>query len=80
MSTGRTNLTFFYDRPPSSPVPLVVDITAKSRNSESLKRIRPERQGWWGDRVDWVQHLPRQGDGGVHDQTSYGSGECRCRR
>lgn len=59
-----TNLTFFYDRPPSRRVPPVVDITVGSLDPDSLNRIRPDRHGWWEDGINWVKELLRKGDGG----------------
>jgi hypothetical protein len=60
-----TNLTFFYDRPESSLMPPIVDITVGSLDSESLEKIRPDRHGWWDDGTEWIKKLLREGDGGV---------------
>lgn len=60
-----TNLTFFFDRPTSSPVPPIVDITVGSLDAESLSAIHPDRHGWWASGVPWVQRLFRNGDGGL---------------
>lgn len=60
-----TNLTFFYDRPESSPMPPLVDIAVGSLDSDSLEKIRPDRHGWWDDGTEWIKNLFRDGDGGV---------------
>ncbi|KAH8690142.1 hypothetical protein BGW36DRAFT_390274 [Talaromyces proteolyticus] len=59
-----TTLTFFYDRPVSSPMPPLVDITVGSLDNASLERIRPDRHLWWDDGTSWIQQLVRHGDGG----------------
>jgi hypothetical protein len=59
-----TNLTFFFDPPPSHPVLPIVDISVGSLDNESLNRIRPDRHGRWDDGVDWVKGLLQDGDGG----------------
>ncbi|KAK2756715.1 hypothetical protein FQN54_005161 [Arachnomyces sp. PD_36] len=60
-----TNLSFFYDRPASSPVPPIVDIAVGSLDAESLSAIHPDRHNWWASGVPWVQRLLREGDGGL---------------
>lgn len=60
-----TNLTFFYDRPASAPVPPIVDITVGSLDAERMSAIHPDRHNWWESGVPWVQRLLREGDGGL---------------
>lgn len=59
-----TNLTYYRDRPGSAPFPPIVDITVGSLDAESIELIRPDRQCWWDEGVDWVKQLLRKGDGG----------------
>ena len=60
-----TGLTFFFDRPASSPMPPIVDIAVGSLDSESLSAVHPDRHGWWASGVPWVQKLLRDGDQGL---------------
>jgi hypothetical protein len=63
-SSADIYVTFFFDRPSSSPMAPMVNITAGSLDPESLQRLSPERHGWWDDGVDWIKHILRQEDEG----------------
>ncbi|KAK2746994.1 hypothetical protein FQN57_002566 [Myotisia sp. PD_48] len=60
-----TTLTFFYDRPESSPMPGVCDITLGSLDDESIAITRPERHSWWKSNVSWFGQMVKNGDGGL---------------
>ncbi|KAF3389843.1 hypothetical protein DPV78_011805 [Talaromyces pinophilus] len=52
-----TNLTYFMDRPASSPFPPLVDITVGSLDRESIEHIRPDRHCWWDEAISWIKEL-----------------------
>lgn len=64
-----TPLTFFFsgDRGQAWTLPPIFDIALGTLDQESFEAegVQPDRQGWWSDGTAWVQHLLRNGDGGL---------------
>lgn len=52
-----TNLTYFMDRPISTPIPPVVDITVGSLDAESADYIRADRHCWCKEAPHWIMQL-----------------------
>nr|KMM68786.1 hypothetical protein CPAG_05110 [Coccidioides posadasii RMSCC 3488] len=60
-----TTLTYYFERPASSPISPLIDITMGSLDEESLEKIHPERQVWWDSGIGWMKGIMTWGDGGL---------------